>query len=508
MTQPVFTQWSTVAPFVEGALPSWVPPADQLRIASYLKYEQIYWTSEEGFSAVLRGDNANPVMVPTARTLCNTVNRYTAPGFTFTIEGADASAVQVAQIAFTKLFTRERFKAQFHGAKAKWIRQGDWCWHIIADPTKPAGRRLTLDTVDAGAYFPVYESEVIQGGDPDKVVKVHLAEQVIVGSDVLVSRLTYTKTTAEDGTATITRSHGLFKLDKWWQATTPVRVILADEPLPPEIQSIPVYHLRNLDDTMPFGSSEMRGLESALLAINQTISDEDLTLALEGLGVYATDGGAPLDENGNETDWIMGPGRVLTNANGLRRLSGAGSVAPYGDHFERLVTAVRQAVGASDVAVGKVDATTAESGVALLLQLGPLLAYTGEKDDTIVDVHAQMFYDLCFWLAVYEELPTLLTTDSTGQTVPSVTIIPVIGSKIPVNVKEIIERVIALRNAVPPVISLATAHQWLREAGVVLADNELELLQQEVEGVLTDGTAADEDAADEERVNEELEGAL
>lgn len=507
MTAPAtFTQWSTIVPFLGTALPGWVPPADQQRIASYLKYEEIYWTSEQGFEAVLRGDNENPVQMPTARTLCDTVNRYTAPQMGLVIESADASAKQIAETAFAILFKRERFTSQFNGAKARWIRQGDWLWHIIADPAKPAGKRLSLTTVDPGAYFPVYEADVVQGGDPDKIVTVHLAEQVVVGSDTLVSRLTYEKVVDETGTATIFRSHGLFKLDKWWQATQPFRIILTREALPAQITNIPVYHLKNMDDTMPFGSSEMRGLESALLALNQTMSDEDMTLALEGLGVWATDGGAPLDEQGRETEWVMGPGRVLTNANGLKKLTGTTSVTPYGDHYDRLLTAVRQAVGASDAAVGRVDAVTAESGVALLLQLGPIMAYTAEKDQTIKDVHTQLFYDLCYWMAVFEELTPLLTTAAGGPPVPSVIITPVFGQKLPVNVKEIVARVVALRSLVPPAISLTTAHAWLRDAGLELQDNELELIAQEQQGVLNAlGSTAAADLTDEQRAAQELQ---
>src|ERR1044072_7800516 len=117
------------------------------------------------------------------------------------------------------------------------------------------------------------------------------------------------------------------------------------------------------------------------------------------LAPNATDGGAPRDEKGNATDWIMGPGRVLTNALNMRRISGATNLSAYGEHYERMLNAARMALGASDAAIGKVDSATAESGIALALQLAPMVAHTKPKDQHIIDVHAQMFYDLCFWLA-------------------------------------------------------------------------------------------------------------
>lgn len=499
MTVPIHTQWSSVVDFLApGALPTWSRPEDQQRLAAYGKYEDIYWTSEDAFAQKMRGDNENELLMPTARTLVDTLDRYTAPDFNYTMTG-DATPVQAATMAFEKLFRREAFLAMFNGAKRQWITQGDWFWHIFANPLKPLGKRLTIQRVEPGAYFPVYESDVQDDGDPDKVVRVHLAEQITQGSDVRVSRLTYEREEADDGTITIWRSHGIFKLEKWWDALKPVTVVLPREALPPQLTVIPVYHLKNGDPTLPFGSSDLRGLESVLLAVNQTVSDEDMTVALDGLGVYATDGGAPLDEDGNETSWIMGPGRVLTNANGLKRINGVGSVSPYGDHYNRIVDAVRMAVGASDAAVGKIDSATAESGIALLLQLAPILAHTRKKDQTIVSVHTQMFYDLCFWLAVYEELDLLVANNEQGELAPTVIITPTVGAKIPTNIRELVSRIIDLRSVDPPLVSMETAHRWLREAGVGVADNEMELILAEIESGLTTGLPG---AADENNQND------
>lgn len=518
MTQPgVFTPYSTIAPLL-GQLPGWVPALDKERVASYGKYEEMYWSSESGFDRIMRGDNDTPITLPTARTLVNAVDRYTAPDFGWHVQDAapaeqavdnaaradtgPSQAVRVAEMAFTKLFRRERFLSAFNANKLEGGFRGDWLWHVVADPAKPLGRRLTIRALDPGSYFPVYSDD-----DPDRIVKVHIAEQITVDGTPLVSRLTYTKLMDEETGVVlgITRSHGLFKTDKWWELTTPEQTILAEETLPPEITSIPVYHVKMLTVNAPFGSSYLRGLESALGAVNQAISDEDLTLAMEGLGVYATDGGPPLDEDNNETDVVMGPARIIANANGLRRINGVGSVSPYTEHLHTLKTSLQEALGASDVTIGAVQSGEAESGIALLLRLGPMLAQTGMQDQHIVDVHTQMFYDLCFWLAVYEELPLL--TGSGAEAVPLVEVLPTIGSKVPVNQVEVIDNVVKLRNCVPPVVSLETSHAWLRAAGLDVPDNELELLAAEAQqalDVLGEPALGDE-LADDARVAEELE---
>lgn len=481
-------QYLTIADWL-GNLPGWVPATDQHRVASYAKYEEIYWASEEGFVQVLRGDNEQPVFMPTARTIVNTVDRYTAPDFGWTVEPLspetpDEEGVLLAQLAFDQLFIREQFLSKFLSNKRKGVRRGDWVWHIIADDTKPVGKRIKILPVHPAAYFPVYESDVVEGGDPEKIIRVHLAAIARINNQEKVNRLTYERIFDAQGNQTgIQVSQAIFDMQDWSTSTKPERTVMPAKLLPPEIPAIPVYHLKNVDATDRFGSSELRGDESVLLAVNQTVSDEDLTLALDGIGVYRTSGGRPVDENGNVSDFVMGPGRVLTNLADLERVTGAGSVTPYGDHYNRMYEAVKQAHGLSDVAVGRADSATAESGIALLLQLGPILAETGAKDQHILDVHGQMFHDLCFWLTVYEEIP-LVTTGGEGGATPRVRVLPVIGDKIPQNVKAVIDQVVALRSLVPPVISVQTSHELLRAAGVPLADNEAELLAQEASSQL------------------------
>src|ERR1044072_4147208 len=163
------------------------------------------------------------------------------------------------------------------------------------------------------------------------------------------------------------------------------------------------------------------------------------------------------------------------------------------------------ALGASDAAIGKVDSATAESGIALALQLAPMVAHTKPKDQHIIDVHAQMFYDLCFWLAVYEELPMLLMSGESGQTIPSVIVQPTIGTKIPINRKQILDEIIAMRLSTPPLVSLQTAVKLLRQAGYDLEENEAELiLAEEAQQGGEPGNTGEADA--EARRQQENEG--
>lgn len=69
------------------------------------------------------------------------------------------------------------------------------------------------------------------------------------------------------------------------------------------------------------------------------------------------------------------------------------------------------------------DVSVAESGIALMLQMGPMLSKAEEKDTGVVDVHDQMFYDLATqWFPVFEQV------NFEGTSVVST-----LGDKIPVN---------------------------------------------------------------------------
>ena len=129
-------------------------------------------------------------------------------------------------------------------------------------------------------------------------------------------RLLYRRELGDDGTKTIFRS--LFYFDpeggEWldFEAArdrpNPTSRPREEEELDPQIRAIPVYHIRsNPTADKPFGSSEVRGIERLFAANHRGISDEELSLALDGLGMYATEGG-PTPGRGRERATGVAPG--------------------------------------------------------------------------------------------------------------------------------------------------------------------------------------------------------
>lgn len=428
MTSPGdFTPYSTLRPMFPSSLPSWVPDElDKQRIESYKLYEQIYWGVPETFKLVARGTEDKPIYLPNAKTIIETAHRFTATNMTVVINptlvdpAIDADRVAY-QAVWDDLFKRERFWSKFQGNKRYGLIRGDWCWYIIADPLKPPGSRLSIRQLDPASYFPIWDPN-----DIDKIVGCHIVDQVINDKgDPEINRTTFRKPLTELNPGQfITKEQAVFETDDWGgPKSKPIRVISPPTPIN-GITSLPVYHLRNFDEPAnPFGSSELRGVERIFAAINQGISDEELALALEGLGVYTTDAPPPTDDDGNVLNWILGPGRVVEHPTGTTfgRVSGVSSVQSSQDHLNFLIKNLKEATSIPDVAIGNVDVSVAQSGVALALQFAPIIAHTAEKDTSIVEVHQQMFYDIqTQWLPTFEGI------HGDGMLVD-----PVVGDKIP-----------------------------------------------------------------------------
>lgn len=403
-----FTPYITGAPFF-GQKPSWIPnELDQQRIQSYQVYEEIYWNVPDTFKVSLRGTNDLPIYIPNGRIIVDTTNRYVAPGFTVGIahNGPETPALVAQRDVLRDFMRREGVRSKFNGNKRYGLIRGDWIWHVTADPAKPEGTRISVTALDPGMYFPITDED-----DVDKILGCHLVEQIMTDEGPRIRRQTYRKVPRADGSNQITVEDAIFEVDAWGGPTDkPVKVLRQPEPLPDPINQLPVYHIKNFEEPgNPFGSSEMRGLEALMGRVNQVISDEDLALALEGLGMYATDAPHPVDPaTGRRIPWQIGPGRVIHTPEGHKwnRVDGISTVLPFGDHYDRLMNALKQASSTPDVAIGTVDVQVAQSGIALAIQLGPMLAKAGEKNDTIIDVHTQMFFDLMRgWYAAYEGGP-------------------------------------------------------------------------------------------------------
>ena len=445
MADPIdlFTPYST-ARLLMGVLPTWMDEYDAERIATYQIYEQIYWSVPETFKLVSRGAENKPIYIPNARVIVDTADRYTAAGFGYRVDPMFGSTSEqaTAALGFKALFDRERFLSKFHANKRMGLIRGDWAFHIVADPLKLPGARISIYTVDPAALFHVYHPD-----DVDKIQGIHIIEQYQDGDKTLIKRQTYSKgpdpydPDADDGK--IWSSLSIYDLEGWNTAAAKVVTKLVEPfALPDTITAFPVYHIRNQEEPgNPWGSSELRGFERIMAAVNQGISDEELALALEGLGMYATNSGPPRNADGVVTNWKLGPGRVveLEGDKGdvyFERVDGIGSVAPYQDHLKFLINSLREGSGTPNVAVGQIDVQVAESGVALAIQMSPMLSKVEIKDIGIRDTTVQMFYDLKSWLLEYEQINTGLAM-----------IAPVFGPKLPLNVKEEVSRVIAICQA-------------------------------------------------------------
>lgn len=480
----VFSPYSTVTPFV-NTLPTWVRPEDRERIASYQVYEEIYWNVPESFKLVLRGTENKAIYLPAARTIVETANRYVGKKLRWRPDPTlgTTSDQENLMAAFNNLFAREAFASKYNSNKRFGLIRGDWVFHITADDTKVPGERISLHAVDPASYFPIFEDEIKPGGSPDRIVKVHLAEQFIDTNGVYgakdktyVRRQTYEK--LENGQ--IQSSTLIADPDKWFDDTK-AGTMFEIKPfvLDPRITAIPVYPVRNFDEPgNPFGSSEIRGFERIIAAMNQAVSDTDIALALEGLGLYATSSTGPVDENGDDVDWIIGPGRVIENVPAdFRRVNGVASVKPAQDHTNLLYQFMKEASGTPDVAVGKVDVQVAESGVALALDLAPILSKAEEKDTMIIDSLTQFAYGLStMWFPVYE-----------AQNFGDARMMPILNAadKMPVNRQAVLTEVTTMMMTDPPLLSATTGRQILAaELGIPFASDELTRIIQEQAALL------------------------
>lgn len=483
MAQGVFTPYSTVSGFV-NVLPGWVPDEDKERIASYQTYEEIYWNNPETFKLVVRGTESKPIYVPSGRVIVETMYRYFGKNLNFSVNPllGQANTQALANQAFTGLFRREKIRSKFNSMKRFGLIRGDMLFHVLADPTKPPGTRLSLYSVDPGSFFPVYDDNNL-----DRLIKVHILDQFKDSQNKdMIRRLTYEKIDGVVYSSVVQMEQAEFaKEDPKIVVTRPLTA------LPAEITAIPVYHIKNFDEPgNPFGSSEMRGLERLMAGINQSMSDEDISLALDGLGVYTTDQSGPIDEDGNETDWVIGPGRVIENAGDFKRIQGVGSVTPYKDHIMTLYGFMKDASGTPDAAIGNIDVQVAESGIALALRMGPIIAKAEEKEDAALDTLAQMFYDLKTWFKVYEGIDFL-----------EADVMPTFGDRLPVNRKGEIDLHIAMVMCDPPIMSATTARERLAEKGIVFAPDEFARIVQEKAAMAAVAEPVDPEG---DRMDEEL----
>lgn len=456
-----------------GKAPAYVVNKDdQARVQAYELYENIFRINTGTFKLMQRGQDSAPVYLPTPKKCINTISRFLAVDWDFLVSprvGVPGDQA-IVQAMLNKLFKRELMRAKFSTQKVMGLVRGDKLWHIIADPKKPAGSRVSVFELNPSSYFPI-----LQDNNPDKVIGCHIVDIIIDPGDPnkakeVARRQTYLK---DPATGVITSSLAYFEVNAWDDRNLEpkdikqVAVGTAPFELPAAITTIPVYHVKNGRLGPPgFGLSELSGFERVYAAINQAISDEELTLAVQGLGLYTSTAAPPQNENGEEGDWELGPARVVELPgpdDKFERVSGVSTVAPMLEHIRFILDETLSAMGLSDVAMGNVDSATAESGIALALKLSPLLAKNADKEEEELGVTDQMLYDLVkMWLPTYEGLSADIAVE----------VLSVVGDPMPQNRQAKIAEIVSLATAVPPLISTAEARGELIKLGYDLPTDE------------------------------------
>jgi len=410
--------------------PDWVPnEEDRDRVQAYNTYWDVYQNVAEAFKVVLRDDTGDEIsrrFIPAARTIIEATNRYLAKNPTVTPRpltvNPDGTEVQPDEAATIDLmgrvnsfFEREEFFTKFSSMKRWMLIRGDGLLHVTANDQKEEGQRLRIVELDPGSYFTINDPL-----DVDRVVGVYLVTLVKDDKDELVAqRQAYLKTE----TGAIFTKLDFFERDKWddrWPLSEddlkPVDVpsrfagmeaLLEGFDLPSQITSIPVYHYRNRrGGGLPFGISELQGIETLLAGIHQTATDEDITIAQTGIGIFVTSSGSPKDDQGNEQEWVIAPASVLeleSKDDFFERVKGVDTVQPLLDHLGMLEGQARQTTGTPDIAVGTVDVQVAESGIALAIKMNPITAKNEETEIELRGRTEQMLFDLVnMWLPAYE----------------------------------------------------------------------------------------------------------
>jgi hypothetical protein len=409
---------------------------DQQRVQAYWTYDDIVNNVSEVFKDLLRTDDdvKGRRYIPYARAILEGTNRYLGRDLTVTYDvPPDSAADEVAQAELANwakaLFDREQFVVKFGEVKRTMLRRGDSFLMISADPSKPEGQRLRITILDGAQYF-----SIPMTSDPERTAGCYIITLLTSpdGQTTVAQRERYQRILTEADMAAIPGSAigGIYYRMEFFEPAAwddrspltsadlkpaqPPNWILWSEwhttlafpgfMLPAQIQAIPVYHFKNTHSG-PFGFSMLQGLETVLAGITQGMTDEDMAIALAGIGVYWTDSGTPRDSQGNEVPWIIAPASVMELGAGKKfgRVEGVTSVQALQDHVNALKDSALETSGTPDIAVGKVDVQVAESGVALAIKMAPVIAGNSEREDGMAAVLTQFLWDLLNgWAPAYE----------------------------------------------------------------------------------------------------------
>lgn len=419
--------YQTVIPLV-GSLPSWVTDKmDQERLASYDVYDDMYHNNPDTYALMLRGIDDQPILVPTGKSVIKNMSRYVGRGFGFAVPKTKGTPAEqeLAIVTYGEFFKREEILSKFRSGVKELLRRGDLFWYIQGDTEKQPGSRMSIDTLDPRTVFKITAAE-----DPKSVVGYMVVEQFQDGDKLAVKKQVWRKNNDPlhpnfgNPVAPVSYECETIEADGW-DGDNPkiIQKIVPLMLLPKEILQLPIYHMKNdAESQNVYGSSELAGLERVIAAINQGASDQDIALAMSGLGMYKSASGGPVGDNGDEgSDWIIGPGRVIEDST-FERIDGVGSIQPSMDHIKYLEEKIDGAVGITDVTRGNVTAEVAESGVALAIRMSPTIDMADEKDVHIKDIFDHVLFDLKSWFLALE-----------GINLVNVDVITAFGDKMPRN---------------------------------------------------------------------------
>lgn len=467
-------QYDAALDFLQAADPNVVSALDKRRIQAQDLYENLYINSTFNLKLVLRGDDSYPIIMPSGQKMIEATNRFLGLNLDYLVEGqGDAGTQQNLEDYFKDFFKREKFKSKFESNKRWGLVRGDAILLLVADPNKDPGKRLSIHEIDPRQLFEIedangnitgyYIAEVVQdfrdASDPSKT---------------LCKRTSYRKQLNDDGVPTgpITTDVTHWEIGKWDDrlstnelAQVPGKDFDEEEMLLPEpITQLPIYHWRNKSfPGSDWGTSQLAGLETLLYALNQTLSDEDATIVFQGLGMYMTTAAPPIDPlTGELTNWNIGPKQVIEVGENQKfeRISGVGSLQPFQDHMNYIgEKGLSESAGIPEVAIGRVDVASAQSGIALKLELLPLLTANAEKELELINVIDQLFHDIITaWLPGYEK-----ETFGDATVMAETSVVCVFDDPLPVDRDAEIQEMILLRTSNLILTSMAVAK--LRELG-------------------------------------------
>lgn len=401
-----------------------VDPWDLKRIQSYDYYEDLYINATQNLALNLRGEDQVPLLVPNARKIVEATHRFLGKNLDYFVDATgDGGAQQQVEDWWKDFYKREAIRSKFESNKRWGLIRGDAAFYVYAKPNKTAGKRLCIEELDPRFLFEINEAP----GDAKETSGYHIVEKVqdfreADKPDKQVAKVrTFRKVYDESGAVTgVTSELKFYEIGKWDDRTVKAkadqeRVPNADSDEDPEfigsesvpITNLPIYKWRTRPpQNSNWGHSILTGLETLLYAINQSLTDEDLTIVFQGLGMYVTTAGRPKDDNGNPTPWNIGPKQVIEigQEQDFKKVTGVDSVTPFQDHMNFIdEKGISESSGTPEIAIGRVDVAVAESGISLQLQMMPLIASNGELELEMINILDQMHYDITTqWLPAYE----------------------------------------------------------------------------------------------------------